>query len=140
MLTLYVDKNFQNTVDQITKSTQVASRKIEIERCRAIKEIDKYTMSVTKGMDWRYREMLRQEEAVCAVYRDFIHDLSRQGISRQKIAAEIGLQSIKNSHKLSESKFEIIYDAIIKMTEPSYVTFDEFVRIHNKINRKSLIG
>ncbi len=140
MLTLYVDKNFQNTVDQITKSTQVASRKIEIERCRAIKEIDKYTMSVTKGMDWRYREMLRQEEAVCAVYRDFIHDLSRQGISRQKIAAEIGLQAIENSHKLSDSKFKIIYDAIIKMTEPSYVTFDEFVRIHNKIKQKSLMG
>ena len=68
-LTLYVDKQYQRTVDQITKTAQSASHRIEFERCKAIKEIDDYTMSVTKGMDWRYREMLRQEEAVCAVYR-----------------------------------------------------------------------
>lgn len=140
VLTLYVDKQYQKTVDQITKSAQSASYRIEAERCRAIREIDNYTMNVTKGMDWRYREMLRQEEAVCAVYRDFIHNLSQQGINRQKVASEIGLQAIANSHKLSDYQFEIIYDAVYKMTEPNYVTFDQFVRIHNQIKRKSLIG
>ena len=84
--------------------------------------------------------MLRQEEAVCAVYRDFIHNLSQQGTNRQKVASEIGLQAIANSHKLSDYQFQIIYDAVYKMTEPNYVTFDQFVRIHNQIKRKSLIG
>lgn len=140
VLTLYVDKQYQKTVDQITKSAQSASYRIEVERCRAIREIDNYTMTVTKGMDWRYREMLRQEEAVCAVYRDFIHNLSQQGTNRQKVASEIGLQAIANSHKLSDYQFKIIYDAVYKMTEPNYVTFDQFVRIHNQIKRKSLIG
>ncbi len=140
VLTLYVDKQYQKTVDQITKSAQSASYRIEAERCRAIREIDNYTMTVTKGMDWRYREMLRQEEAVCAVYRDFIYNLSQQGTNRQKVASEIGLQAIANSHKLSDYQFKIIYDAVYKMTEPNYVTFDQFVRIHNQIKRKSLVG
>ncbi len=138
ILTLYVDKQYQKTVDQITKSAQSASHRIEFERCKAIKEIDDYTMSVTKGMDWRYREMLRQEEAACAVYRNFIHDLTKQGINRQDIACKLGLQAI-NSQTLSDNQFKIIIDAVCKMTEPSYVTFDQFVSIHNRINQKSLI-
>ena len=138
-LTLYVDKCYQKTIDQITKEAQSVSREIETERCRAIREIDKYTISVTKDMDYRYQEMLRQEEAICAVYRDFIHDLTKQDLSRQKIAAEIGIQAITNSHKLSDAKFKIICDAIIKMTEPNYVTFEKFVKLHNNINYKNLL-
>lgn len=95
-------------------------------------------MSVTKGMDWRYREMLRQEEAVCAVYRNFIHDMTKQGINRQDIACRLGLQAI-NSHNLSDNQFRIIIDAVCKMTEPSYVTFDQFVSIHNRIKQRSII-
>ena len=137
-LTLYIDKQYQRTVDQITKTAQSASHRIEFERCKAIKEIDDYTMSVTKGMDWRYREMLRQEEAVCAVYRNFIHDMTKQGINRQDIACRLGLQAI-NSHNLSDNQFRIIIDAVCKMTEPSYVTFDQFVSIHNRIKQRSII-
>lgn len=139
-LTLYVDKKYQETVDRISRSVQYVSREIESERCRAIREIDNYTMSVTKGMDFRYREMLRQEEVVCAAYRNFINDLSKQNISKHQIASEIGLRAIENSHKLSDEKFKIVYDAILEMTKPNYVTFDEFVRLHNRIKRKSLIG
>lgn len=139
-LTLYVDKKYQEMIDQISRSAQYASGKIESERCRAIKEIDNYTMSVTKGMDFRHMEMLRQEEIVCATYRNFINDLSKQKISRHKIASEIGLRAIENSHKLNDAKFKIVYDAILEMTKPDYVTFDEFVRLHNRIKRKSLIG
>lgn len=139
-LTLYVDKKYQETIDKISRSAQYASREIESQRCRAIREIDKYTISVTKGMDYRYSEMLRQEEIVCAVYRNFINDLSKQNISKHQIASQIGLKAIENSHKLSDAKFKMVYDAILEMTKPNYVTFDEFVRLHNKIKRKSLIG
>lgn len=139
-LTLYVDKKYQETIDKISRSAQYASREIESQRCRAIREIDKYTISVTKGMDYRYSEMLRQEEIVCAVYRNFINDLSKQNISKHQIASQIGLKAIENSHKLSDAKFKMVYDAILEMTKPNYVTFDEFVRLHNKIKIKSLIG
>lgn len=139
-LTLYVDTKYQETIDKISRSAQYASREIESQRCRAIREIDKYTISVTKGMDYRYSEMLRQEEIVCAVYRNFINDLSKQNISKHQIASQIGLKAIENSHKLSDAKFKMVYDAILEMTKPNYVTFDEFVRLHNKIKRKSLIG
>lgn len=139
-LTLYVDKEYQKTIDQISRSAQSVSKAIEVERCKAIREIDKYTLSVTKGMDRRYREILRQEEAICAVYRNVINDLSKQNIHKHEIACEIGLRAIENAHKLSDAKFKIICDVILEMTKPDYVTFDEFVKLHNRIKRKSLVG
>lgn len=139
-LTLYVDKKYQETIDKISRSVQYESRMIEYERCRAIKEIDEYTTSIMKGMNFRYREILKQEEVACAVYRNFISDLSRQKISRQKMASEIGLKAIENSQNLSDEKFKIVFDAILEMTAPDFVTFNEFVELHNRIKRKSLIG
>lgn len=133
VLTLYVDKKYQNYVDMITESTKNSVRNIEAERCRTIREIDKYTMRITEGMDRKYREILRQEEIICAVYKDFIQELSRQGISRQKLAYEISCHAIDKSHKLSDCQFEIIFEAVCKMTEPQYVTFNQFVQLHNEI-------
>ena len=74
-LTLYVDKKYQETIDKISRSVQYESRMIEYERCRAIKEINEYTTSIMKEMNFRYREILKQEEVACAVYRNFISDL-----------------------------------------------------------------
>ena len=139
-LTLYVDKKYQETIDKISRSVQYESRMIEYERCRAIKEINEYTTSIMKEMNFRYREILKQEEVACAVYRNFISDLSRQKISRQKMASEIGLKAIENSQNLSDEKFKIVFDAILEMTAPDFVTFNEFVELHNRIKRKSLIG
>jgi hypothetical protein len=43
VLTLYVDRQYQNTVDQISKSFHQASRNIEDQKYNAIREIDRYT-------------------------------------------------------------------------------------------------
>ena len=56
------------------------------------------------------------------------------------MASEIGLKAIENSQNLSDEKFKIVFDAILEMTAPDFVTFNEFVELHNRIKRKSLIG
>lgn len=82
VLTLYVDRQYQNTVDQISKSFHQASRNIEDQKYNAIREIDRYTQSVTAGMDMRYGKLLREEEMVCGAYREMLHDLNQKGISK----------------------------------------------------------
>lgn len=129
MLTLYVDRQYQNTVDQITRHYQEASYRVEKERYNAILEIDKYTKDYTQGMDRKYRQILRQEEAICAAYRDVLHEMAQHGISRNQVAAEMFNRTLMNSERLSDYRFNIIIDAIVKMTEPNFIPFDEFVKM-----------
>lgn len=139
-LTLYVDRRYQECVDQITQEAQRISRNIENVRCQTILAIDEKTRTITEGLNQQYRDMLRQEEAVCAVYRNFIYDLSKQNISRHDLAYQLGLQAINNSATLSDRQFEVVFDAVNRMTEPQYVTFDQFVGLENMIKRNNLIG
>lgn len=140
VLTLYVDRRYQNYVDRITQEAQRISTNIENARSQTILAIDEKTKSVTEGLNQQYRDMLRQEEAVCAVYRNFIYDLSKQNISRHDLACQLGLQAISNCRNLSEHQFETVMNMVEHMTEPNYVTFDQFVKLGNSIRQNRLIG
>lgn len=140
VLTLYVDRRYQDYVDRITHEAQRIARNIESVRSQTILAIDEQTKAITVGLNQQYRDMLRQEEAVCAVYRNFIYDLSKQNISRHDLACQLGLQAINNSRTLSERQFEMVMDTVERMTEPRYVTFDQFVGLGNVIRRNNLMG
>ena len=139
-MTLYVDRKYQNCVDQITQEAQSILRNIESARCQAILAIDEKTRDITKGLNYEYRQILRQEEAVCAVYRFFIQDLSKQNISRHDLAYQLGIHAINNCEALSGQQFQMVMNAVNRMMEPNYVTFDQFVGLGNVIRRNNLIG
>ena len=140
VLTLYVDRRYQDYVDRITHEAQRIARNIESVRSQTILAIDEQTKAITVGLNQQYRDMLRQEEAVCAVYRNFIYDLSKQNISRHDLAYQLGIQAINNCRTLSERQFEMVMNAVERMMEPHYVTFDQFVGLGNVIRRNNLIG
>lgn len=140
VLTLYVDRGYQDYVDRITQESQRIARNIESVRSQTILAIDEQTKAITVGLNQQYRDMLRQEEAVCAVYRFFIQDLSQQNISRHDLACQLGLQAISNCKNMSERQFEMVMNMVERMTEPNYVTFDQFVGLGNVIRRNNLIG
>lgn len=137
-LTLYVDKRYQDAVDELTRSFQAECHRTERERYDFIKKIDRYTMTVTRGMDIKYQQILRQEEAICAAYRDVIHEISAQGISRNQVATEMLKQTMANLDKLSDNNFKILIDAITKMTEPNFISFEEFVRMQEEFGSRRL--
>lgn len=137
-LTLYVDRQYQNAVDELTKSFQMESNKTEWERYNFIREIDRYTASAISGMDARYQQLLRQEEVICAAYRDVLHDLKEQGISRNQVAVEMLNQAMLNLDKLNDDNFKVMIDAITKMTEPSFISFEDFVRMHGEFQQRRL--
>lgn len=82
VLTLYVDRQYQIKVDQISRSFQHDSRRLGEKAYNVIREIDRYTQSITAGMDQRYRHILREEEMICEVYREMLHDLKQRGLSK----------------------------------------------------------
>lgn len=131
-LTLYVDKQFQNAVDKLTSSFHAKWHRTEQERYDFIKKIDRHTMDATRKMDSKYQQILRQEEAICAAYRDVLHEMNEQGISRNQVAKEMLNQTMANLNKLSDDNFRILIDAITKMTEPNFISFEEFIRMQGE--------
>ncbi len=134
-LTLYVDKKFQEAIDQLTIYYRRKSNKTYNERYQAALAVDKYTSRTVSRMDQRYQLMLRQEELACAAYRDALHEVTQSGISRSQVAAEIFKQAIANTDRLSDQKFDTIINAIIKMTEPTFISFGGFVKMHGDLQR-----
>lgn len=137
-LTLYVDRQYQNAVDDLTRSFHMESKRTEREHYDFIREIDRYTSSAISGMDARYQQILRQEEVICATYRDVLHDLKEQGISRNQIAVEMLNQAMVNLDRLNNDNFKVIIDAITKMTEPSFVSFEDFVRMQGEFQQRRI--
>lgn len=137
-LTLYVDKQYQNTMDELTRSFQAERHKTARERYDFIKKLDRYTLAATRGMDIKYQQILRQEEAICATYRDVLHEINAQGVSRNQVAMEMLHQTMANLDKLSDDNFRILIDAITKMTEPNFISFEEFVRMQGEFRFRRL--
>ena len=131
VLTLYVDRQYQNTVDQISKSFHQASRNIEDQKYNAIREIDRYTQSVTAGMDMRYGKLLREEEMVCGAYREMLHDLNQKGISKIHAAETICGRIIDNTDRLNDERFALLINVVDKMLEPDFVSFEEYIKMRN---------
>lgn len=136
VLTLYVDRQYQNTIDQISKSFHQSSRNIEDQKYCAIREIDRYTQSVTAGMDQRYRKLLREEEMVCGAYREMLHDLNQKGISKIHAAETICGRIIDNTDRLNDERFTLLINIVDKMLEPDFVTFEEYIKMRNDFRRR----
>ncbi len=138
-LTLYVDRQFQNTVDAMTTSFQRQYRQTERERYDMVRRIDDYTMLVTSGMDAKYRQMLRQEEVICAAYRDALHQMTQYGISKNQVAVELYCRTVDKIDQFSDAKFQMALDFIERMTVPSFPTFEQFVSMQNDANSGRLM-
>lgn len=134
ILTLYVEQKYQNSVDRITKEFQKASNRLENERYNAVKAVDTYTKKYMYQMDRQYQYSIREHEVICAVYRDFIYEVAKNGLSRQQLAGQIFEQAMKNTEKISDKRFEMIVNLIDNMTKPGFITFEDFVKMRNGIH------
>ena len=127
---LYVDKRFQETIDWISQEYLQRSRAIEDDTRRMMLAIDEYTRAKVAGINAYYQAIIRENELVCAAYRDFLHTASSNGISANDVSRDITYRLLDMSDKLSDSKFENICEVIIKMMEPrDIVSFEDFVRL-----------
>ena len=136
MLTLYVDKQYQRKVDRICRKLRQSSQCIEEQKYYGIREIDRYTQSVTVGMDKKYRKLLREEEMICGAYREMLHDLNQKGISKINAAETICGRIIDNTDRLSDERFTLLINVVDKMITPDFVTFEEYMKMRNDYRKR----
>lgn len=133
VLKLYVDKQYQKAIDGMIKSSQQISRKIDNVKFKIIREIDEYSSNYFRGMDRQYKAIIREQELVYAAYKDQLEELSKSGVDRIELASSIADRVISNIDKFDDKKFGIVFDAIIRLTEPHEVSFEGFTKIRNSV-------
>lgn len=133
VLKLYVDKQYQKTIDEMIKSSQQISQNINNIKIKMIREIDEYTSNYIRRMELQYKAIIREQELVYAAYKDQLNELSKSGVDRIKLASSIADKVISNIDKFDDKKFGIVFDAIIRLTEPHEVSFEGFTNIRNSV-------
>lgn len=133
VLKLYVDKQYQKTIDEMLKSFQHVSQNIDKTKFKIIREIDEYTSNYIRGMEHKYKAIIREQELVYAAYKDQLEELSKSGIDRIKLASSIADKVICNIDKFDDKKFSIVFDSIIRLTEPYEINFEGFTKIRNSV-------
>ena len=135
VLTLYVDRSFQNAVDDITREYQRTRKLLENHRYEAIERISDYTNRSLSAIDKQTREIIRYEEMSCAAYRNEVALAKQRGIDRVDIANKIVMQIMQDHNAMSDSRLQIFLDFIDNMTKP-FISFQDYVRLEGKMGRK----
>lgn len=134
-LTFYVDRQFQNAVDQITMEFQRTRQSLENQRKQAIKRVSDYTEKTLARIDKQTRDAIRIEESVCAAYRNEVALAKKKGIDRTDIAFRLTNHIIENGADIDPQKYEMLLTMIDNLTRYDFITFSEFLNLENKIAR-----
>jgi len=134
ILTLYVDRSFQNAVDGITREYQRTRQVLEDYRYDAIARISDYTKKSLAGINRQTREIIRYEELTCAAYRNEVAVARQRGIDRVDIANKVVERIMMDPNAMSESRLQIFLGFIDSMTKP-FISFQGFIDLENKVGR-----
>ena len=126
ILTLYVDRNFQNAVDNITRDYQRTRKVLEQYRYEAVVAVSEYTKSTLAAIDKQTREIIRYEEMICAAYRNETALAKQRGMDRVDIANKVTEKIIQDPNAISDRKLELFLDFIDRLTKP-FISFQDFV-------------
>ena len=134
VLTFYVDRSFQNAVDNITRDYQRTRRALENYRYDAVERISDYTKKTLDGINRQTREIIRYEELTCAAYRNEVAVAKQRGIDRVDIANKVVEKIMQDPYAMSDSQLQIFLDFVDSMTKP-FISFQGFVELENKMGR-----
>lgn len=136
VLHLYVDRQFQDSVNQIMDYHYQQSQRIEMAGYMAVREIDRYAESVMNRQNEATKRIIRENEAVYAAYTDMINGIYRSGKTPAETAGDIVVQALDKIDKLNDSRFDSIIGIVNKLLEPNFVSFDDYVQIRNSCQRR----
>lgn len=136
VLHLYVDKQFQNSVNQILDCHYLQSKQIDEIGYQAIQAIDNFAKSAMISQNEATKKIIRENEIVYAAYADMIKGLHRIGKTPAETAGDIVTQAMNHVSELSEQQFNAIIGIVNKILEPQFTSFDDYINIRNSCQRR----
>lgn len=130
-LHLYVDQQFQNSVNQILAQHYQQSRQIASVGYQAMQAIDKFAQSAMYCQNETAKKIIRENEAVYGAYADMINGLHKIGKTPAETAGDIVVVAMNQIGQLKDQQFNAVIDVVNKLLEPRFTSFDDYVNIRN---------
>lgn len=145
-ITLYIDKSFQAEMDKINKEYLLKMHNIDMSHATTIREMDIIAQERLKNIDKKYSYLIRENEAMCALYRIYLKDMYNNGSSPSRIIQEISRNYMKMVEKaIFDQSVNLDYLSgclgqverlldIVGNPDNFFVPFDKFIMQRNQIN------
>lgn len=88
-LTLYIDRSFQKSIDEIQKNYMYKMHELRANKDIALYEIDKYAQIQLEGINQEYSTIIRKNEALCVVYREYLEAMRATKETPSHLIAEL---------------------------------------------------
>ena len=133
-LEIYIDRSFQDAIDEISKSYRKNLSDIRGESARVIREIDAYMQRNINKVNEYQRTVVVHNELACAAYREFLADTLENNVSLLEMASELIDRLIFYSDKFNNTKFLGICGVINGLTQPrDFLHFEDYIKINHMI-------
>lgn len=138
-LTLYIERSFQKEIDEIQKEYAFKMQKLRNDKEIALYEIDKYAKIQLEGINQKYATIIRANEDICLVYRQYLNYMKNCNESPAHLISECSkayMNIVQNSifdKSVNMSDAKIGLDQILKLlqfldsTNNYFLPFEVFV-------------
>ncbi len=125
---MYIDRNFQQTLDNMQYSYLCQSNLIKQSRRHMIQDVDNQVRSHFKDIDQHYINTVRENELKCAMYRDFINESDRNGVTQSDITFFMTKKLIDNMDRFNSKAVCSVCDVLKDMMRQNpKVSFEEYL-------------
>lgn len=135
-MNLYIDRSFQRSLDNMEASFMEQSYKIESSRRKMIQEVNKSVENHLINIDKRYIDTVRENEMKCAMYRDFVNQSNKEGITQTDVTLFITKKLAENMHRYNNKAVISICDVISEMMRNNHrISFDEYLKFEKRLKK-----
>ena len=133
---MYIDRNFQRSLDYMQESYLKQSYNIEQSRRQMIQELNNQVKNHLGSINKRYIETVRENEMKCAMYRDFVYGSAKEGITQSDVTLFMAKKLAENMDRYNSRAITNMCGLIRDfMRMNTNITFEEYLNIQKKLKR-----
>ena len=133
---MYIDRNFQQSLDRMQDSYLSQTYMIEQSSRRMIQEVNSQVESHLANIDKRYKETVRENELKCAMYRDFVNGAAKEGVTQSDIMFFLAKKLVDNMDRYNSRAVASVCDVLNgMMCQNSHISFEEYLDMQKRLKR-----
>lgn len=133
---LYIDRSFQQSLDYMEDAYLSQSYRIDQTRRQMIQEVNNQVQRHFGNIDRRYIETVRENELKCAMYRDFVNQSVKDGVTQSDITMFIAKKLVDNMDRYNSRAVTSVCNVLTEMMrQNSRVSFEEYLSLEKRLKR-----
>lgn len=145
-ITLYIDRTFQATIDELSKNYSYNMQKLKNNHEAAIHKINTYAEIELSRINKQYASIISEQESKCVLYRQFLLHMYKSNVTPADLLVEGSKQYFQLIQKAydkgdgdsssTQALFNNLSNYINFIGDPNkFVSFNDFIGLSNYIGR-----